>query len=126
VLFGDPRLDPAAAPAPPIGQLEGTGLLRRMGLLVGDSYFPDAIAAHTHSYCLARDPICDATSNPVDGLVCCLSRHFGYTSEKAVRSGWVTQDGVIYAAEVVFPLVKGGTGEASVPVVASTQLTPRV
>ena len=120
VLFGDPRLDPSALPAVPIGQVEGTGILRREGLPVGDRYFPDAIAAHTRSYCLAHDPFCDATPNPVVGLACCLDRHFGYTSEKALRSDWVTQDGAIYAAEVVFPLVKAGTGEALSPVVAST------
>jgi hypothetical protein len=120
VLFGDPRLDPTAPPAVLIGQAEGTGLLRRMGLPVGDSYFPDATTAHTQSYCLAHDPICDATPNPADGLLHNLNRHFGYTSEKALRSDWVTQDGAIYAAEVAFPLVKGSTGEAPVPFVAST------
>ena len=37
-----------------------------------------------------------------------LGRHWLYTSEKGLRSDWVTQDGAIYAAETVFPMIKLG------------------
>lgn len=120
VLFGDPRLDPAALPAVMIGPPGGTGVLRRIGVPVGDVYIPESVAAHTRSYCLSGDPVCAAPRDYLEGLRTNLNHHLSYTSEKGLRSDWVTQDGAIYAAEVVFPLVKGGTRDTPVPVVAST------
>jgi len=123
VLFGDPRYDPGSPSAVPIGNASGTGMLRATGKPVGDSYIPSGLAGRTQSYCLANDPICAATPVPaVSGYACYLDPlcvHKEYTSRDGLRSEWVTQDGAIFAAETVFPMIKRG-GSTQGPAITKT------
>ena len=123
VLFGDPRFDPAALPAAPLGRPGGTGLLRQMGQDLGPVYLPDAVAAHSRSYCLEGDPVCAAPRDYLEALRTNIGRHTIYTSEKGLRSDWVTQDGAIYAAETVFPLILSSGGAPALKVAGTATHT---